>query len=286
MPSYPRTLLDFERWFRTEEACRDYLAKLRWPQGFLCSRCEHRQAWRTHRGVFHCAKCRVETSVTAGTIFHRSRIPLRLWFRAMWHVTDQKNGINALSMQRILGLGSYRTAWRCLHKLRRAMARPDRELLSGTIEVGETVVVGEWVGLAVEVRGKECGRARLVKIPGTHAVHLENFVLSVAAKGSRIVTDGRPAYARLPGHGYVHRRMIADYLASKEDLDPILPRVHIVSSLLKRWLLGVHHGAVLGALLPGYLHEFMFRFNRRASPDRGMLFYRLAHQAVATKPFN
>jgi hypothetical protein len=128
---YPGTLAEFDRWFATEDACRKYLAKLRWPGGFHCPGCESTEAWLTERALMHCKGCGRQVSVTAGTVFHGTRSSRRLWFQAMWWVTAQTNGASALGLQRILGLGSYETAWTWLHKLRRAMVRPGRDLLSG-----------------------------------------------------------------------------------------------------------------------------------------------------------
>ena len=140
---YPRTILELERRFATDEACREYLFQLRWPNGFVCPRCRETSAWPASRGRFVCTACRHQTSVTAGTIFENTRKPLTLWFRAIWYVTSQKNGASAANIQQILGLGSYQTAWTWLHKLRRAMVRPGREKLNGVVEVDETFVGGE-----------------------------------------------------------------------------------------------------------------------------------------------
>lgn len=204
--------------------------------------------------------------------------------------------MSALGLQRVLGLGSYRTAWTCLHRLRHAMVRPSRELLGGSVEVDETVVGGRrrgrgqhldeskgWVGVAVEIRGKGSGRIRLALLSGTSAKYLEGFVQQVVAPGSEVVTDGRWGYSKLPELGYGYRPtklMNMDRDASER----LFPRVHRVAALLKRWLLGIHQGRVSRKHLAAYLNEFTFRFNRRNSPHRGMLFYRLAQQAVAIEP--
>jgi len=232
--------------------------------------------------------------VTAGTIFEASHMPLRLWFRAMWQVTHQKGGISALGLQRTLGLGSYRTAWACLHKLRRAMIRPGRDRLKGKVEVDETFIGGREKGggrrrvgkkslvmVAAEVRGQKIGRIRLQQIPDTSKEHLLEFVREFVAPGSRIITDGLPVYINLAKMGYVHRPRIPQ---NKAETTKLLPRVHRAAALLKRWLLGIHHGSFSKKQLDWYLDEFVFRFNRRASTTRGMVFYRLVQQAVATDP--
>lgn len=291
--AYPTALLEFEQWFRTEGACRRYLYGLRWPDGFHCPHCAHTQVWWKASGLLRCGQCRRDTSVTAGTIFHRSHLPLRVWFRAMWHVTSQKTGMSALGLQRVLGLGSYESAWKCLHKLRRAMVRPGRGLLSGTVEVDETAVGGRekgqgfkkktWVGVAVEARGKGSGRVRLEILPGVHTPTIRRFVQGVVEPGSTIVSDGRAGYKFLSELGYKTSRHPL-YHKDKKEVDRVLPRVHRVASLLKRWILGIHHGSVSRQHLAAYLDEFTFRFNRRGSPNRGMLFYRLAQQTVSISP--
>lgn len=235
----------------------------------------------------------------AGTIFHRSHIPLRVWFRAVWWVTNQKSGVSALGLQRALGLGSYRTAWTCLHKLRRAMVRPGREPLNGKIEIDEVAVGGlkegkhgkGWRGgvskaivvVAAEVRGDGIGRIRLKHVPNTSGDSLSSFVKSVAAPGSEIVTDGWMGYSGLPDAGYVHRPTNLQG-KSKRAAGAVLPRVNRIASLLKRWILGVHHGNVSRQHLSYYLDEYTFRFNRRQSAQRGMLFYRLLQQVVVIDP--
>jgi transposase-like protein len=288
-------MAEFDRRFATEEACRQFLAALRWPDGFRCPRCSSgRSSWLTQRGLMHCQECDHETSVTAGTIFHRTRRPLRLWFQVMWWVTGQKNGASALGLQRILGLRSYQTAWAWLHKLRRAMVRPGRDRLSGKVEVDETIVGGveegggrrhigkkALVAIAAEVRGDAIGRIRLMRIPDSSAKSLEGFVQEAVEPGSTLVTDGLPSYLGLGKVGYRHHKEVQD---GSEEASESLARVHQVASLLKRWLLGTHQGRVERAHLPYYLDEFVFRFNRRNSRARGLLFFRLAQQAVALRP--
>ncbi|MCX5790272.1 MAG: IS1595 family transposase [Elusimicrobia bacterium] len=296
---YPRTLLEFEHRFRTEESCRDYLASIRWPHGIVCPKCGHGQAWRTSRGVLRCGGCRADIAVTAGTVFEGSKLSLRLWFRAMWWVTNQKSGISALGLQRTLGLGSYRAAWTLLHKLRRAMVRPGRDQLSGEIEVDETIVGGKRkfingrkpsryldkaiVIVAAEVRGKHIGRIRLKQIREPSQEILLPLVKEVAAPGSRILTDGWWGYHGLKKLGFDHKPVPTEG-KGREIHDFVSPRVHRVAALLKRWLLGTHQGRVGREQLDYYLDEFTFRFNRRSSPTRGKLFQRLLEQALAIEP--
>ena len=293
MEDYPRTILEFEARFASEEACREYWASLRWPEGFRCPACGHAEGWRTARALFHCAQCGHQASVTAGTIFQDTHKPLRLWFRAMWYVTSQKSGVSALGLQRVLGLGSYHTAWAWLHKLRRAMVRPGRDRLEGKVEVDEIYVGGERPGrlgrrlrgkslvvIAAEKKGTRTGRIRLQRVPDASARSLPGATGQAVAPGSVVETDGWQGYSGLDRLGYDHRVIRAvDEVGGHP-----LPHCHRVASLLKRWLLGTHQGAVLPSHLDYYLDEFAFRFNRRTSSSRGKLFYRLAQQSVAVDP--
>ena len=285
--------MEFERRFATEEACRAYLVGLRWPDGIQCPRCHQRKAWGTTRGRYECARCGFQISVLAGTIFQDTKQDLRLWFRAMWYMTNQKQGVSALGLQRALGLGSYRTAWTWLHKLRVAMVRPGRDQLAGEVEVDETYLGGPKPGkrgrgaagktlivVAAQVDGRRIGRIRLRRVPDASAKHLERAVQEAVAPGSVVRTDGLHSYCRLSERGYVHE-VVREEAAIGSNL---LPRVNRVVALFKRWLLGVHQGAIRPGHLDAYLDEFTFRFNRRTSRWRGKLFYRLVQQAVCVDP--
>lgn len=293
---YPATLFEFERRFSTEEACRDYLVRLRWPGGFRCPRCGSSRAWpRIRGGLTECGDCGYKTSATAGTIFDRTRIPLHIWFRAMWLVTSQKNGASALGLQRQFGLKRYETVWTMLHKLRRAMVRPGRERLSGRVEVDETYVGGEeegvhgretasksLVAIAAEENGEGVGRIRLRAVADASGSSLIPFVEENVEPGSVVHTDGWRGYGDLTEKGY--RQDVTSMKGSGKLGHEVMPRVHRVASLLKRWLLGTHQGAVRAVHLDYYLDEFTFRFNRRTSRKRGKLFYRLAQQAAQVEP--
>jgi transposase-like protein len=291
---YPRTLLEFERRFATDEACREYIARLRWPEGFVCPRCSNEAGWSMRRGLVLCKACRYQASVLAGTIFQDTKLSLSTWFRAMWHVTNQKHGISALGLQRALGLGSYRTAWAMLQKLRLAMVRPSRERLGGIVEVDETYWGSPEAGLigrrieanaviivAAEVDGRAIGRIRMRRIPEITRTTVHGFIRDVIEPGSQLRTDGLNVYRSL-GDEYLHERIVQRRRSG--DPDALLPRVHRAIALLKRWLLGTHQGAISHAHLDGYLDEFVFRFNRRTSRSRGKLFYRLAQHAVQIEP--
>ena len=290
-----RTLADFEQRFATEGACRDYLARLRWPTGFCCPQCKTSGSWTTTRCLMMCRRCGYQASVTAGTIFHRTRLPLQDWFRAIWWMTDQKHRLSALGLQRLLGLGSYRTAWLWLQKLRRALVRPSWERLGGQVEVDKTYMVGVETGggrrrlgskalvvIAAQIDGKGIGRIRLRRIPAASASPLVAFVKHTVKPGSVVITDGWEAYAGLTQEGFKHQlRMINP---DNKIASVMLPRVHRVVSLFKRWLSSTHQGAFSREQLDSYLDEFTFRFNRRTSRYRWKLFYSLMAQAVAAEP--
>ena len=293
---YPRTFQEMDERFRDDAACREYIRHLRWPDGFVCPHCEGiGEPWMMSDGLLRCRSCHGRTSLTADTVFQGTRKPLRMWFLAMWFVTSQKNGVSALGLQRVLGLGSYETAWTWLHKLRRAMVRPGRDRLSGRVEVDETYLGGLEEGvrgrhterkslnvIAAQEDGPGIGRIRMKRIPDASANSLMDFMDEAIEPGSTVHTDGWVGYDPLEGRGYGHD--ITFLKGKKESASELMPRVHRIASLLKRWILGTHQGAVSHEHLEYYLDEFTFRFNRRRSSNRGKLFYRLAQQAVAIDP--
>ncbi|NUQ32926.1 MAG: IS1595 family transposase [Dermatophilaceae bacterium] len=291
---YPATYQQLLAWFPDNDACLDYLARLRWPEGFVCPGCGHGEFWRTSQGLWMCRECERRTSVTAGTIFHRTRTPLSTWFAAIWFLTSQKNGMSALGLQRVLGFGSYETAWAWMHKLRRAMVPPERDRLSGIVELDETMVGGVSPGagggygdkmpvmIAVERNGiRRLGRVRLAVAQRPGTTELVDWATQVIEPGSTIRTDGAQHLRRLGTLGYTHEYTTGYNAADKTS---VLPGVHLVASLLKRWLIGTLHYRVEVHQLPYYLDEYTFRFNRRSATSRGLLFYRLLEQAIATDP--
>lgn len=293
MDRYPETMFEFEQNFASEKACREYLYQLRWPEGFICPRCGFKKAWSTNRGQLHCRQCAYRTSITAATIFQDTHLPLRLWFRAIWQVVSQKNGISALGLQRILGLRSYQTTWLMMHKLRRAMVRPGRDQLMGPVQVDETYIGGPRPGqrgrgaagktlvlVAVEDKDGRAGRVRLHKVKDASSASLIPVVKNSVQPESEVRTDGWEGYGRLFSAGYKHT-IIRKTAKVGENLLPLANRV---TSLLKRWLLGTHQGRPLASHLDYYLDEFVFRFNRRSARSRGLLFYRLVHQAINVEP--
>ena len=302
---YPESWVDFEGWFASDEACVAYLEKLRWPGGFCCPACGvFDTPGRATRGRLICRACRHQSSVTAGTIFDKTRTSLRVWFAAAWYITSQKQGVSALGLQRVLGLNSYQTAWAMLHRFRRAMVRPDRNLLTGTVEVDEVYLAlrrgpgvhhkrpgskghdrSHLVAIAVAVeihQPKGFGRIRLGRIQAPTLDSLLPFISENIEPGSQVRTDGSAIYRTLTDEGFIHDRRVI--LGSKVPAHEPLPGVHRVAALLKRWLLGTHHGAVDPRHVEYYLDEFTFRFNRRKSLSRGMLFYRLIQQSALAPP--
>lgn len=294
---YPGTFQEFDEWFSTEEACLDYIVKLRWFHGFVCPACGTitQKPSMMKRGLFLCRECKRQTSITSGTLFHKTHKTLRTWFLAIWFVTSQKHGASALGLKRVLGLGSYNTAWNWLHKLRRAMVHPERDRLISPVEVDETYLGGVGtkirgrgaegktiVVIAAEIRGPGSGRIRLSVVPDVSSKSLHKFITDNIASGSIIQTDGWKGYNGLESKGFEH--VVTNITASGDPAHVLMPRVHLVASLLNRWWLGIHQGAIRPIQLEYYLDEFTFRFNRRKSKARGLLFYRLMQQAVNCDP--
>ncbi len=292
-----RSVGELQAWFRTDADCLEWL---RWPAGFSCPGCGHAGGWRLSDGRFMCGGCGGRTSVTAGTIFDRTRTPLTVWFTACWLFATGKDGISALSLKRTLEIGSYQTAWALLHRLRSVLVRPGRDRLAGLVEVDESYIGGEepgqhggrargkkvLTGIAVEVREpKAMGRCRMRPLADASAASLHAFVTDHVEPGTGVITDGWQGYSGLEKLGYLHdRRSQRAARARGEDPGAQLPAVHRVASLAKRWLLGTHQGSVDDAHLPRYLNEFVFRFNRRRSRSRGMVFYRVLELAVGHDP--
>jgi len=286
--------MEFEEMFKTEQDCIEYISSIRWPKGFECPVCGSIRYWKKNKGRFECRDCHTETTVTNGTIFHKSTKPLMIWFRAIWWIVAQKNGVSAKGLQKILGLGSYQTSWTWLHKFRRLMVFSGRTKLQGTVEVDEVMIGGKTSGkrgrgaegksliaVAVEVQGRKTGRVRMAKIPDASSDCLNTFIENNIEQSSTIVTDGWKSYNNLVNMGYLHK--IQKAVINDED-EEVLPNVHRIASLLKRWLLGTHQSYLNKNKLEYYLDEYVFRYNRRTSTSRGLLFLRLIEQAVITEP--
>ncbi|MCF7669370.1 MAG: IS1595 family transposase [Verrucomicrobia bacterium] len=292
---YPKTFEEFLGWFQSDADCEHYLEWVRWPEGFACPHCGGKKVWRTDRGLIQCSACQHQTSVTVGTVFEGTRKPLLLWFHVMWLMMAQKTGLSARNLCETYGFGSYQTAWGWLQKLRSVMIRSGRERLCGRVEVDETYIGGQKEGargrgaegktlvlVAVEGDSTKLGRVRFRCVPTADADNIEPFVSDYVKPGSLVITDGLPAYSGLGAAGFdYHPHVIA---TGGETARQELDHVHLVVSLLKRWLVGTHQGAVKPSHLQAYLDEFAFRFNRRLSTHRGKLFHRLIQQSVTLRP--
>lgn len=280
-PDFPRTILEFQARFGDEQACLDYMFDCRWPEGYFCPRCKGQAAWPVAaRGLWECAACHYQVSLTAGTVLHKTHTALHLWFWAAYLMTTGTPGISARQLQRQLGLSRYETAWTMLHKLRRAMVNPERTLLTGEVEVDECEVGGREAGrrsgrsltakavqvvVAVEVRGQGSGRVRMRIIPNASGDTLGTFVKETVHAGAIVHTDGWMGYAPLTKAGYEHRPRSQRAAKKAGDTDPVLPRVHRAISNFKTWLRGTHR-SVGNEHLQVYLDEFTFRYNRRGTP--------------------
>ncbi len=279
---FPKNLSEFQRQFATEEACQKYLAMCRWPDGFVCPRCGHDRAYTvTKRRQWECVSCKHQVSVTSGTVLHRTKTPLMVWFWAAYLMTTDKRGISALLIQRQLGLKRYETAWMLLHKLRRAMVDTARDPLHGEVEIDDTWIGGPQAGLqgsrqlkgrraalvlvAVERRGSNrSGRVRMALIPDFKAKTLSSFIRQNITSGTTIYTDGLKSFTGLEGYNHVARPQPGrtDLRKGAESVVPLADRT---IGNLKQWLIGTYHGVSRGQL-PVYLDEFVFRHNRRNKP--------------------
>lgn len=292
---FPASYAEFLAWFGQDWQCADYLDWLRWPDGFVCPKCATARGWRGPDGRWRCAGCAGRFSATAGTIFHRTRTPLTVWFDTAWRLCSSRTGVSAVEIQEQMQLGSYQTAWTMLHRYRSVMVRPGRERLTGDVEVDEAFLGGPQPGVrgrgalgktliagAVEREGDGFVRARLAVIDSADTGALRRFLTDHVAPGATVHTDGWSSYPPATRGLYHHEPISVS--ASGLQAHEVLPAVHAVFGMAKRWLMGTHHGAVRPAHVQAYLDEWVFRFNRRNSRSRGLLFYRLLSQAVAGEP--
>ena len=296
---YPRNFTEFTEWFHSEGDAWAFMSRVRWPDGFTCPGCAGTEAWLTVRHLHMCSGCGKQTSVTAGTVFASSRLSGRAWLYAVWLVAHEKRGVSARSLQNQLGLGSYSTAWISLHKIRRAMTRTSADKLKGIVEVDESYIGGvsagkrgrgtdkaiiviavERLGYGLKSRRVKLGRVRMRWIKDTKRATLHDFVSDVVAEGAIVHTDAKQEYKGLDKLGYEH--VVTNQSSAKMPAHVSMPGVHRVASLVKRWVLGTHQGGLAQQHLDSYLGEFTFRFNRRFSNDRGLVFYRLLEQCLRT----
>lgn len=293
---YPGSLPELRRWFPSDAACLDYLDWLRWPDGFDCPWCAGVADWSRSADRHRCGDCGRHVTATAGTVFHKTRTPLTVWFEAAWLLMVSKQGLSALELQHVTGLGSYQTAWAMLHKFRTAMSSDGRARLRGRVEVDEAFYGGFSPGFrgrerggktlvtaAVERHGRGFGRIRLRVLPSASGKDLAAFLATTVEPGSTIVTDGWKSYPPATAMaGMRHEPHVIS--GSGEQAHIALPGVHRVFSLSKRVLEGTYQGGVQKGHLQAYLDEFTFRFNRRTSTTRGLLFLRLLEHAITTRP--
>jgi transposase-like protein len=297
MHKFPNSPDKLENWFSSEEACRQHLFDIRWPQGFRCPSCQHDKAWKTKRGLYSCSnsKCNSQTSVTTGTIFHRSRKPLQLWFRAIWYVTSPYYGANALELQRILGFGSYRTAWEWLHKLRRTMGSLQKDRLSGVVEVYKAHIGNQKGGTSKEalvviaaeynerLYQKGICYFRLERVSDASAQNIIGFIKKNIKAGSTVRTDTWSGYNNIQNEGYHHKAIPIDKTTGESPL----PLTHSVISKLKKWLQDTYKGAVGPSHLDFYLDEYTFKFSRPwYVVNHTCLFNTFMEQAVAVDPLH
>ena len=293
--------------FRTEEDCIRYLASIRWPDGFVCPKCGNNQYWIGNRNQFICASCRNQFKVQSGTVMQDSKLPIRIWLSAMWFFATFKNGVSAKSLQENLGINSYRSAWSLLHKLRIAMIRSEREPLSGIVEIDEGYIGGlgeggkrgrgsekkQMVAVAIQlekiVTDKPHDSLRNYRLVKIRAKCIENgskeewhpFIKENIAPGSTLIRDAWKGYSGIEEYGYNSEIFKTSKATTQETM---LPHVHLAISLIKRWILGTYQGSIDEDHLQTYLEEYTFRFNRKASHNRGWLFYRLSQGAMSTVP--
>jgi len=274
---YPKTLFEFIQWFPNEEACETYLYKSRWPDGFICPICGDREFYHDKkRKVFRCKNNNHQTSLTAGTIMHRSRQPILSWFLAAYLLTSETPGMSAIQLQRQLGIKRYETVFNLMHKLRASMVNPDREKIGNVVEIDDTYVGGTETGgkrgrgtdkavviVAVERQPNgHAGRIRLRKLKNMTEGEVLSFLKDNIRQGTLVITDSFPSYQNITRNGYQHRQVIGSGTSKT------LPLAHLAISNLKTWLKGIFHG-VSKKHLQAYLNEFVFRFNRRFYPMAG-----------------
>jgi transposase-like protein len=283
--NFPRTATEFEARFATEEDCRAYWIEARWGGEPACARCSSTRVWTIRDGTtFECAECGHQTSLTSGTLLEKTHKPLKMWFRAIFEISTRRTGISAKDLQRIMGFGSYKTAWSWLHKLRAAMVRPDREPLRPFVQVDETLVGGkggphkELVLVAAEADG----RVRLAHADNNDEGTIKRFADGQIAADARVVTDGHAGYNKQSLEERSHEAIVQTREERRES--DALQSCHWTTSLLKRWLIGTHAGAVRPKHLQAYLDEFAFRHNRRKTVGVSRIAARVIEQLVAREP--
>lgn len=279
---FPKTAIEFEERFSTEEACREYWIQARWNGQVRCAQCQCEKVWPLQTHFYECSKCGYQTSLTTGTLLHRTRKPLKVWFRAFWEVSVNSPGLSAKDLQRILGFGSYKTAWTWLHKIRRALVSCEQSQLSECVELDEALVNVDGVQTLVIVGAEPGGRIRMIHTPNNDQHHLKAFADQYIDKNCKVRTDGLMSYnANSLGHRE-HSQSVQN--KDQKQHEDHQQHCHWAIANLKRWMLGTHHGAISGKHLQSYLDEFVFRYNRRKTVGVGRRVARVLENIVSTPP--
>ena len=297
---FPNSEIDFDQRFSSIDVCYEYLARTKWPDGFICEKCGHNAYWISSKNIYICKKCEHQLSLTAGTIMHGTKKPITYWFKAMWWFTTRKSGVNAVNLQELLGFGSYHTAWSWLQKLRRCTIRKNREKLSGRVEVDEFFIGGKKPGkrgrgaegktivlVAIE-RDRiqdpdtlkhywQIGRIRMQVALDCSAYSLETFINLNIENGSMVITDKLSSYRPVLSQDYRHVAIEPQY---QKDPESGLYGTHLIASLIKRLIRGTFQGRFEPKYLQNYLDEYVFRFNRRKSKSIGKKFMRIVQQIM------
>ena len=281
---FPKTAPEFEARFVTEADCIAYWIEARWGGTPACAKCQSTHLWTERDGIlFECADCGHQTSLTSGTLLEKTRKPFKMWFRAVFEVSSRRNGISAKDLERIMGFGSYKTAWTWLHKIRAAFVSPNRAPLHKGVEIDEAFVGGKRAGKSmVLVATENDGRVRLAHALTNDAETLKTFADASVASEAAVTSDGHAGY-NTTSLGDRDHEMIVQTPAQRRVKDS-LQTVHWTVSLLKRWLLGTHAGAVKPRYLQAYLDEFAFRWNRRKTNGVGRIAARTIGNLVDHAP--
>jgi transposase-like protein len=284
--NFPRTALEFEERFPSEEACCTYWIEARWNGRVACQRCNGEKVWPLRGGrLYECAQCGHQTSLTAGSLLAGTRKPFKAWFRAIFEISVHRHGISAKDLQRIMGFGSYETAWTWLHKLRRALVRPGREPLAAAVQLDEGLVGGKGSEKSMVLVGAEPGgRVRMAHAENNDEATLKRFADAQVAEAAKVTTDGLASYNARSLDGRPHDKVVQTK-EQKQEKDAV-QNCHWAISNLKRWLLGTHHGAVSAKHLQAYLDEFAFRYNRRKTNGVGRIASRLLQNLIAAEPMS
>lgn len=282
--NFPKTAVEFEKRFATEEACRAYWIEARWGGEPACARCSSKRVWSERGGfLFECADCGHQTSLTSGTVLEKTRKPFRMWFRAVFEISSRRNGISAKELQRIMGFGSYETAWTWLHKLRAALVRPSREPLAEAVQIDEAFVGAKRAGKSLVLVATETdGRVRMAQADNNDAETIKRFADAEIAPDASVTSDGHKGYGAKSLGEREHAAIVQTKAERAED--DSLQRAHWAISLLKRWLFGTHGSAVSAKHLQAYLDEYVFRYNRRKTKGVGRIAARTIERLVATPP--